>query len=145
MQIRTMDPQDVSAVTLIEEELCECPWTSNIFQECLKYYHCLVLEDHNEVIGYGMLSCVADESHLLNLGIKKTAQRKGNASKLMNDIINIARSKHSTKMYLEVRENNIPAINLYQKFGFSNIGTRKDYYLTKSGKEDALVLALNIK
>ena len=141
-----MDFNDLDAVTKIEQELCECPWTRAIFEDCLQYYDCFVLEDKtdNKVIGYTVLSFVLDESHLLNLAVIKTHQRKGFGLKLVKHAMEFARAKKATVIFLEVRKNNIKAVNLYNKLGFNQIGTRKEYYLTKNGKEDALVLAAKL-
>lgn len=145
MYIRRMTKQDVQEVTRIEQSLLECPWTTKIFEECLKYYYCFIVqesEEKTEIIGYAILAIIIDESHLLNLAIKKQNQKKGLGQKLMQHLLEFAKNKKTNIMFLEVRKSNLPAKRLYNKLGFSQLGVRKDYYLTSNGnKEDAFVLS----
>lgn len=145
MHIRKMGFKDLDTVTSIEQDLCEYPWTKGVFSDCLKNYDCFIIEDkNNEILGYAMISCFLNESHLLNIGIRKDSQGKKLGNRLMQYIIEQAKAKKAELMYLEVRKDNIRAVNLYKKLGFSQIGIRKEYYLTKNGKEDALVFLANI-
>jgi ribosomal-protein-alanine N-acetyltransferase len=59
-------------------------------------------------------------------------------------LINQARQKDMGSIFLEVRVSNMPAIHLYDKLGFNEIGLRRDYYPDSNGREDALVLAYEI-
>lgn len=145
MLIKEMQFTDLEEVLNIENDLYDVPWTKKIFADCLNYYKCFVVidEDNNKIIGYGIISIVLDESHLLNIGIDKYYQNKGLGYKLTNFLINYAKVCNTRKMYLEVRESNKKALSLYKKFGFEQFGIRKNYYETKEGREDAINMVLN--
>ena len=59
-------------------------------------------------------------------------------------MIQQALSSHAKTMYLEVRTSNKAAIQLYHHRGFNELGIRNDYYPAEHGREDALILALDI-
>lgn len=63
--------------------------------------------------------------------------------KMMEHLIVLARKKAET-MFLEVRPSNIGVIKLYDSLGFNDVGRRKDYYPAESGREDAVILALEL-
>jgi len=141
--IRAMQQKDIEGVMAIEEVVCDFPWTYSIFSDCMKVgYSCWVLEDQEEIVGYGLLSVAANEGHILNLCIKPERQRQGLGRHMMQHLIEQAKKLEAQSVYLEVRVSNHGAFDLYQKLGFSVIGHRKDYYPHIDGREDALVLEL---
>lgn len=141
--IRAMQQKDIEGVMAIEEVVCDFPWTYSIFSDCMKVgYSCWVLEDQEEIAGYGLLSVAANEGHILNLCIKPERQRQGLGRRMMQHLIEQAKKLEAQSVYLEVRVSNHGAFDLYQKLGFSVIGHRKDYYPHIDGREDALVLEL---
>ena len=138
-----MQQKDIEGVMAIEEVVCDFPWTYSIFSDCMKVgYSCWVLEDQEEIVGYGLLSVAANEGHILNLCIKPERQRQGLGRRMMQHLIEQAKKLEAQSVYLEVRVSNHGAFDLYQQLGFSVIGHRKDYYPHIDGREDALVLEL---
>ena len=87
---------------------------------------------------------VLDECHLLNMSIKKSMQKQGYGSHLLNEVIHRANLACSKTIYLEVRVSNRAAIRLYDKHGFNEMSIRKDYYRAKEGREEALLMGLVI-
>jgi ribosomal-protein-alanine N-acetyltransferase len=87
---------------------------------------------------------VLDECHLLNISIKKSMQKKGYGSHLLDEVIRRANLAHAKTIYLEVRVSNQTAINLYDKHGFNEMSIRKDYYRAREGREDAVLMGLVI-
>jgi ribosomal-protein-alanine N-acetyltransferase len=63
---------------------------------------------------------------------------------MVNDLLDAARRMSADIMLLEVRPSNRIALNLYHNMGFCEVGTRKNYYPSHNGREDALILALNL-
>ncbi|HQZ87147.1 MAG TPA: ribosomal protein S18-alanine N-acetyltransferase [Gammaproteobacteria bacterium] len=144
--IRKMQQADVESVMGIEQEVVDFPWTYSIFSDCIKVgYGCWVLEDEEEVVGYGLLSVAAAEGHILNLVIKPDRHHQGLGRRLLMHLIEQAKTLKATSVYLEVRRSNEIAYDLYIKTGFIVIGERKDYYPALDGREDALVLELSFK
>ena len=144
--IRKMQQADVESVMGIEQEVVDFPWTYSIFSDCIKVgYGCWVLEDEEEVVGYGLLSVAAAKGHILNLVIKPDRQHQGLGRRLLMHLVEQAKKLNTKSVYLEVRRSNEIAYDLYIKTGFIVIGERKDYYPALDGREDALVLELSFK
>lgn len=73
------------------------------------------------------MNIVLDEAHIANIAVKKTLRKNGIGSKLLENLIAEAK-KYTSSITLEVNEKNLPAISLYQKYGFQTLGKRKKYY-----------------
>jgi len=143
--VRAMHPDDLDAVVAIETEAYEFPWTFGIFRDCLRAgYECWVLAQANAVIGYGILSVAAGEAHLLNLCIGTAHQHGGHGTRLVRRMIDLARWHRAERMFLEVRPSNGRAIALYDHIGFNEIGRRPNYYPAQRGREDAIVMAIEL-
>jgi ribosomal-protein-alanine N-acetyltransferase len=99
----------------------------------------------NELAGYCIMSVGAAEAHVLNLCIADDFRRQGLGERLLTHMLEIARQKNVGAVFLEVRPSNQPAISLYEKVGFNQIGTRHDYYPAKVGREDAIILAKSLE
>lgn len=144
-QLRPMHEYDLEAVAQIEQQNYAFPWTFGIFRDCVRAgYGCLVLERDGEVIGYGIVSVAAGEAHVLNVSVSADAQGKGYGRRMMRRLIDIARWHRASRVYLEVRPSNARAIALYHDLGFNEIGRRPGYYPASKGREDALVMALEL-
>jgi len=144
-EIRKMAPDDIDAVTRIERESYEFPWTPGIFRDCLRAgYVCTVGVSDGEIIGYGLMSFGAGECHILNLCVGARQRRVGNASAILDYLINEARKIGVETAFLEVRESNDGARVLYEDFGFCETGVRPDYYPHRNGKEDALIFSMSV-
>jgi len=138
-----MSLADLDAVMTIEEEIYPFPWTrGNFGDSIISGYHCLVLEQADCMIGYGVMMIGAGEAHMLNLSIAATWQRRGWGGMLLQYFIGLARQHRAQRMFLEVRQSNPDAVRLYAKAGFSQIAKRKDYYPATNGREDAVVMEL---
>ncbi len=145
-QFRPMTRHDLNAIVAIEQQIYDFPWSKNTFRDCLTIssYSCWVYARGEAIIAYGILSIAAGESHVMNVCVSPAVQRQGYGLKMMSKLIDIAAERHVETMLLEVRPSNEPALNLYRRMGFNEIGARKDYYPTKNGREDALLLALEM-
>ena len=140
--IRPMQAADLSAVLLIEQEQA-FPWTEGMLRDCLQAnYECWVLTLEQTIIGFGIFTMQAEHIELLNIAIKKRYQGQGYGKKILGFLIELAKNKPATEMFLEVRASNVPALTLYKKLNFQQIAVRKDYYPVINGREDALVLLL---
>jgi ribosomal-protein-alanine N-acetyltransferase len=104
-------------------------------------YSCWVCGRRGIIEGYGILSVAAGESHLLNICIRKESRKQGLGSKMLTHLTAIARRHDAEVLFLEVRVSNKGARRLYEFSGFNELGTRRDYYPTDNGREDALIFA----
>jgi [ribosomal protein S18]-alanine N-acetyltransferase len=144
-EIRLMQPSDLKSVATVERAAYAFPWSLGIFRDCLLAgYYCLVLDVGKNVTGYGIMSIAAAEAHLLNLCVHPSAQRMGYGRRLLNALMLKAEDADVEKIFLEVRPSNLVALRLYRSVGFEQIGIRPAYYQAERGREDAVVLSLQI-
>lgn len=142
LEFRPMRRGDLKAVNKIEQEAYEFPWEPHAFKDCLYVgYCCWVAEKLGQIVGYGIVTVGAGESHVLNVCIAPAWQGRGFGRCLMKKMMEVARSHRAEMMLLEVRPSNVKAVQLYQDLGFNEIGVRKAYYPAKKGREDATVMA----
>jgi len=143
--IEAMQESDIEKIMVIERQVQECPWNEKIFVDCLKVGYQGYLIRHNvsrQIVCFSFYSFAADECHVLNLATDTAFQRQGFAKILLQYCLEIYRQKNITRCYLEVRESNLIARELYENLGFTIAGIRRDYYPTSDGREDALVMSL---
>ena len=143
--IRRLDTKDVDRIYEIEQLAYPFPWSRGVFEDCLRVgYTCFGLQIGQDLAGYTIFNWAAGEAHLLNLCIHPDWQERGYGSLLLEYSINhIARLEIET-MFLEVRASNPSAVNLYKNRGLSIIGRRPSYYQAGEGREDAIVMRLQL-
>jgi len=143
--LRPMHEGDLDAVMEVERRAYPFPWTRGIFQDCLRAgYSGRVLELDGYLVGYAMLSIAADEAHVLNVCVDPHRQSHGLGRRLLRELVRLARQRDAVRVFLEVRPSNRPAIALYHSEGFNEIGRRPRYYPAENGREDALVMAMEL-
>jgi len=144
-EFRRMQPDDLDHVAAIEARAYEFPWSRAIFSDCLRAgYECVVLVDADAIVGYGVLSSGANEAHVLNVCVDPPLHGKGHGRRIVRRLLDIARWHRAERVYLEVRPTNARAILLYDSMGFNEFGRRPNYYPAKKGREDALVMAIEL-
>lgn len=143
--LRPLRESDLDAVMVVERRAYPFPWTRGIFQDCLQAgYPGWVLEEAGQIVGYGVLSLAADEAHVLNVCVDPDCQSRGHGRQLLRALVRLAASHGASRVFLEVRPSNAPAVALYHSEGFNEIGRRPRYYPAASGREDALVMAMEL-
>jgi ribosomal-protein-alanine N-acetyltransferase len=143
--LRPMRDDDRDAVIEMVRRGYTFPWTRGIFRDCLRAgYPALVLVAGGSVVGYGLLSVAAGEAHILNVCADPALPRQGHGRRLLRALLQQARGRGAQRVFLEVRPSNPAAIALYDAEGFNEIGRRPRYYPAASGREDAIVMALEL-
>ena len=143
--LRPMREEDLAAIQPIEERAYEFPWTVGIFRDCLRAdYPAWVLYDADRIVGYFLMSIAAGEAHVLNVCVAPELQGRGHGRRLLHALLNLARGRGVARVFLEVRPSNAHAIALYHAEGFNEIGRRPRYYPARDGREDALVMAMEL-
>lgn len=145
IEIRTLGPDDVDAVVEIETEAFTTPWKADTFKSLMDRdgVELIVMEDTTEgVIGYAVLWCILDQGELANLALSPLRRGTGLGSRLLQHVVDVASSRGVHKLFLEVRSSNSAAIDLYQRFGFADVGLRPAYY--DNPREDARVMLLEM-
>jgi len=144
--IRLMTEDDIDRVISIEKRAYRFPWTEGIFQDCLRA-GCTVwlCESDQDIQGYGVLTSGGGEGHILNLCVDPNYQQNGVGTMLLRALLATAEIAKVMTLFLEVRPSNKAALGLYEKFGFNEVGVRSNYYPAENGREDAIVLAKELK
>ncbi|BDU15489.1 ribosomal protein S18-alanine N-acetyltransferase [Lysobacter auxotrophicus] len=143
--LRPMREDDLDAVHAVEIRAYEFPWTVGIFRDCLRAdYPAWVMQHESRIIGYFLMSIAADEAHVLNICIDPGFQGQGLGRQLLRALVRVARGRGAERVFLEVRPSNAGAIALYHSEGFNEIGRRPRYYPARDGREDALVMAIEL-
>lgn len=138
--IRNMRQLDLSQVIQIELECFTMPWSEATFRGLLRRSDAdlIVAEVKGQVVGYAVFWAVLDQGELGNVSVAAGWRRRGIGNQLVLTILNRARERGVREVYLEVRLTNTVAQELYRRYGFEEVGRRRNYYLEPV--EDALVM-----
>ncbi len=140
--ITKMTNDDIDDVVAIEEEAYgEHHWSKSSFYDemsnNLAHYYSAKTSD-GELVGYAGTWHILDEGHITTIAVKKDYMRKHIGEAIIVKILEDCYDSGIKYLTLEVRVSNTPAINLYTKYGFNSLGTRKGYY--QDNNEDALIM-----
>jgi [ribosomal protein S18]-alanine N-acetyltransferase len=145
--LRSMQVQDLDRVLAVEKLAYSFPWTRGNFIDSLAagYTAELLVDPHDELIGYLVAMTGVDEVHLLNLTVAPPWQGLGHAATLLDVLEAHARAVGATTLWLEVRDSNERARHVYRRRGFAEVGVRPRYYPAGYGRrEDAIVMSLQL-
>ena len=139
LEIYNMTDYDLSLIKDILIDDFDDFWTYDVLQEELnnpnsKYF---VAKLENNILGFAGIWKAVDDVHITDIVVKKSNRQTGIGSKLLEKLIQTAKSQNFNSITLEVNEHNQPAINLYLKYGFKNVGFRKKYY---NNKDNAIIM-----
>lgn len=142
--IRLAEQNDVPHVVAIEQQVHHDPMSESMIQNELSVEQgrFWVVFAQAQVVAYAMVWIVMDQAELHNIAVAASHQRQGIARKLMRWICDDVRALDVTNMFLEVREGNLPARQLYERLGFEAVGVRRKYY--QHPVEDAVVMSLDV-
>ena len=144
-RITPMVESDLDEVAEIERAIYDFPWTWGNFSDSIAAgYSCWMYRQDDMPVGYCIVTIAAGEAHLLNISIAGELQGLGHGRELLANVLAVARDGGASMLFLEVRPSNTAARALYQQFGFRQIGVRRDYYPAHGGREDALVLSIDL-
>lgn len=136
---------DVDAVLAIEASAYPFPWVRQNFIDSLHsgYQAWTMRDSAGGLIGYFLMMIAVDEAHLLNITVALAHQGQGAGLRLLDRSAALARQLGMQSILLEVRPSNTRALAIYQRYGFLQIGLRKNYYPGPQGqREDAVVMRL---
>lgn len=140
MEFKRMMAEHVSQVAELEKQCFSSPWSEKSVSSELSNPLSLwiVATENNRVVGYVGSQSVIGEADMMNIAVAPEYRRRGVANALIIELISQLASRDVHSLTLEVRASNIPAITLYEKLDFVQVGCRPNYY--SSPKEDALIL-----
>jgi ribosomal-protein-alanine N-acetyltransferase len=142
--IQKMDEEDLEEVVRLEKICFSDPWSKEAFMEelRLKLAIPLVVKLGEKVVGYTCLWHLDAQLEVANFAVSPDHRGKGIGERIMKKILLEAKERGCKSIILSVRESNLPAIKLYTKFGFVEVGRRKKYYRLPT--EDALTMHKNL-
>lgn len=142
--IRPATVADIPEIRNLEMILFETPWTDASIRNEIDtegaFALCAQTPDL-KTAGYILSRAVADEWHIMRIGVSPEFQKLGIGAKLMATAEKMAMDKGLETAYLEVAKSNLPACSLYLRAGFHITGTRPNYY----GRDDALNMKKELK
>ncbi|RYV00515.1 ribosomal-protein-alanine N-acetyltransferase [Shewanella sp. OPT22] len=136
------DSQHISA---IENLAHSHPMSLKNIQSCFgPLYHNIGILVEQQLVAFAIIHQVVDEATLMDICVSPNVQGQGLGKVLMAELIQAAKKRQAAFLQLEVRASNQSAIQLYIKSGFAETGKRKEYYPSAKGREDAILMELQL-
>jgi [ribosomal protein S18]-alanine N-acetyltransferase len=139
--LRRLELADLDEIERIERVSYPTPWSRSMFATELAKQSSLsiaAVAPEGQLMGYLVLSRYVDAWHVMNVAVDPEHRRLGIASAMLSHLFEVTRGDAERGYTLEVRVSNIPAIRLYERFGFASRGVRRGYYT--DNREDALIM-----
>ena len=141
-----MSQDDLDAVIAIEQTAYSHPWTRGNFRDSLNplfMAQCLWLD--GELLGYFLAMHGVEEMHLLNITVAPDRQGQGWGHMMLDALSLMSRHVGAQWLWLEVRQSNLRALKVYERYGFKQVSIRKDYYPAgRLQREHAVVMSLKL-
>lgn len=139
IQIKRANAYDLEQINNIEKTLEHRILSYDILNSTLNkdIYYYFVATINDNIIGYVAAEFLADHLDLLAVAVLAEYRRQNIATSLLNKLFDICKEQNISDIFLEVRCNNLKAINFYEKLGFDKINIRKNYYVDTH--EDAYI------
>lgn len=147
LTLQPMRASDVSDVLAIEQRAYAVPWTQGNFIDSLAagYAACVLRDEGGLLLGYFLAMKGVDEMHLLNITVLPERQGRGHARHMLDAIVQRCREQACAQLWLEVRFGNHRAREVYQRYGFAEVGLRRAYYpVVQGAREDAVLMSLAV-
>ena len=141
LKLSKMSIEDLKSIKNILASDLDNFWSYDVLEEeleCDNSYVIVAKVDENTIVGFAGLKVILDEADIMNIVVKKDFRHNGIGSILLENLINHSKDLNLKTITLEVNENNLSAIRLYDKFSFDKLGIRKNYY---DGKSDAIIMS----
>lgn len=143
LRIERISSQALKSLHVIEVAAHTHPMSESLFADNVERYHGLAIKLEDQWAGFALISLVVGEAELLDYVVDPKLQGKGIGRAFLEWIITQL-NETAERFYLEVRASNHAAIALYDAVGFSEMGVRSNYYPAKKGREDALLMAMEL-
>lgn len=142
--VRAAGEDDIPALAVLEQLCFSSPWSEKALHDTLDspFAGLFCAELDGAVIAYGGLYLLGDDADITNIATHPDYRRRGAAAAVLEVLIAYAEEHGMQAMHLEVRASNVPAITLYERFGFAVDGIRKNYY--KNPTENAVLMTLSL-
>ncbi len=142
IRLRPMHEPDLPDVHRLEVVSQPVPWPLWFLRRQVRTdASCWVLEDREEIIGFGILGLTKRRAHIMNVCVAPSYRRLGLGHRIMLHLLETARKHHCQRVWLEVCRTNRSAIRLYRKLGFRKYRTLKGYCPRRMGRQNGLLMA----
>ena len=144
MTVRAAVKEDIPAIAALEQMCFSVPWSEGALADTLASPHARLFcaELGGVVIAYGGCYLLGDDADITNIATHPDFRRRGAAAAVLQMLTDCAKEQGMQAIHLEVRASNTPAAALYERFGFSVDGIRKNYY--KNPTENAILMTLSL-
>ncbi len=145
VKLRELNILDAKAVHRVAKKCFENPWSEKTIEDLAENANVSLIGAFRaeKLLGFASLEWVLDEGALTEIAVLEEHRLEGIGKRLMEGLLKVSEEKELSFVTLEVRESNIPAISLYKKFGFEEVGVRKNYY--KEPLENAVLMTKYLK
>lgn len=141
LNFRSLEAGDIPSVMALEAQVQTHPWRRSSYEDCLDgRHHCWLAEAQGELMGFVVVAWAGGDGELLNIAVAPPHQRQGVGECLLSLAVEQVKP-YASMLFLEVRLSNRHAIQFYEREQFFEVGQRPNYYPSKRGREDALILA----
>lgn len=130
MDILKSTPDDIQKIKAIEEASFTDAWSEKAIEEEISgaTAFCVSASEDGALTGYAFLRVIAPEAEITRIAVAPEKRGRHTADLLMRFLFSEAEKRNADTVFLEVREDNVPARRLYEKHGFLPYGVRKKYY-----------------
>ncbi len=141
------DRADWTALAMLHQRAfasAQAPWSAGALETFARSPGAaLFVDPDRQADGLALTRAAADEVELATLAVDPRARRRGRGAALLQAACADARDRGAAALFLEVAEFNTPALSLYMRTGFREVGRRRGYYRPPGQPAvDALILAL---
>ncbi|OIQ23099.1 ribosomal protein S18-alanine N-acetyltransferase [uncultured Vibrio sp.] len=141
-EIVPMSEAHLASIITIEKSVHSHPWSESLIKDVNSRGACHhVMLVNEEVVGYFYAQNIVGEVTLLNIAVSSKEQGKGYGKRLTEYFLEMCEKANAESAWLEVRESNKKAYQLYESVGFNELDRRVNYYPTDKGKEDAIIMS----
>ncbi|WGW00847.1 ribosomal protein S18-alanine N-acetyltransferase [Vibrio sp. YMD68] len=141
-EILPLSESHLTSVYAIEQSAHTHPWSESMIRDVNSRggcHHAMLVGD--SVVGYFYAQNIVGEVTLLNIAVSPQHQGKGYGKRLTEFFLDMCEKAKAESAWLEVRESNKKAYQLYESVGFNELDRRVNYYPTEKGKEDAIIMS----
>lgn len=147
--LRPALPEDAAQMALLDASASPWPWRETQYLRCCAIAEengerALLLEVDARLQGFVVYAREFDDGSIYNIVVAETARRQGFGLRLLQAAVDAMVATGARRCLLEVRKSNIAARKLYEQMGFHVDGIRRNYYPLPSGREDAVLMSLDL-
>ena len=144
MEVRVINENEIDEVAQLEQQCFPDPWSARSIQETYQQKNALILGGwkNDEMIGYVIFYYVLDVFDIERIAVAPSCRRTGAATEVFRGLLKVCEEKEITRIMLDVRESNVPAITFYRKCGFAEDGVRKSFYTNPT--ENAVLMSMDV-